>query len=282
MTTVPLVRPETMEEALTLLAEDDDALVYGGGTALQILRKLGVLYASVLVDIARLPGLGQLTSTATGLRVGPMVSLRRMERDPLVIRHAPLAAAAYAKVANPRVRNTATVGGNIAHGDYRLDPPVALLVLGATIEVTGLDGARRVPVEEFFVGFQQTALRPGEVVTAIEIPFRPSLTATSFRKLSALSANDWPCATAAVGIVTTGSRRVMRLAIGALARTPVLTVLDVSRLALSDAVRAAVEAAEVIMDPIPDIRGQIEYKRQLGRVVVEDAVRDAWRQLPDG
>lgn len=281
MTTMPMLRPETLEEAVTILDGDREALVYGGGTALQILRKQGILFASALVDISHLPRLGELTETAIGLRAGPMVSLRRMERDPLPARHASLAAAAYSKVANPRVRNTASVGGNLAHGDYRLDPPVALLVLGASVELTSLRGTRRVPIEDFFVDFQQTAIAPGELVTAIEIPFAAPGTATSYVKLSALSANDWPSATAAAGIVSGGGRRVLRLGLGALAPTPVLTVVDITGRREEEAVEAAIEAAEALMDPIPDIRGGLQYKRQLGRVAVEDAVRDAWKELPD-
>lgn len=278
---LPLLRPETLEEALTILGRDGDSLVYGGGTALQILRKQGILYASALVDISRVPGLDDLKETTAGLRAGPMVSLRRMERHPLIVRHAPLAATAYSRVANPRVRNTASAGGNLAHGDYRLDPPVALLVLGATVELTGLTGTRRVPIGEFFVDFQQTAVRQGEMLTAIEIPFPAPGTATSYVKLSALSANDWPSATAAVGIVRDASRRVLRLGLGALAPTPVLTTVDVTGLGQQQAVDAAIDAAEAIMDPIPDIRGGSDYKRQLGRVAAEDAVRAAWKELPD-
>lgn len=281
MTAMPMLRPESLEEAVTILEGDGEALVYGGGTALQILRKQGILFASALVDISRLPGLDELAETATGLRAGPMVSLRRMERDPLTTRHASLAAAAYSKVANPRVRNTASVGGNLAHGDYRLDPPVALLVLGASVELTSRRGTRRVPIEEFFVDFQLTAITAGELVTAIEIPFASPGTATSYVKLSALSANDWPSATAAAGIVTGDARRVLRLGLGALAPTPVLTVVDITGRGEEDAVEAAIEAAEALMDPIPDIRGGVHYKRQLGRVAVEDAVRDAWKELPD-
>lgn len=281
MTTLPMVRPETLEEALSTLDGDGEALVYGGGTALEILRKQGILFASALVDISHLRGLDQLKATATGLRTGPMVSLRRMERDPLTLRHAPLAAVAYAKVANPRVRNTATVGGNLAHGDYRLDPPVALLVLGATVELTSMRHTRRVPIGEFFVDFQQTAIGPGEMVTAIEIPFAPPGTATSFVKLSALSMNDWPTATAAAGIVTDGVRRILRLALGALATTPVLAVLDITGRGEEEAVEAAIDAAEPLMDPIPDMRGGVEYKRHLGRMAIEDTVRDAWKEIRD-
>ena len=130
-----------------------------------------------------------------------MVTIRRMETDLLVNSLAPLAAAAYSKVANPRVRNTASIGGNVAHGDYRLDPPVALLALGASVEVTSQAGPRRIPAAEFFVDFQRTALRPGELVTAIEVPAMPAEAAASYVKLSSLSARDWPCASAAALLI---------------------------------------------------------------------------------
>lgn len=276
-----VLRPETLQEALTLLDADEDALIYGGGTALQILRKQGILFASSFVDISRLPGMAELEERSGTLHVGAMVPLRRMERDPLVIRDAPLAASAYAKVANPRVRNSASVGGNIAHGDYRLDPPVALLVLGASVEITSAQGTRTVPIDHFFVDFQTTALEHGDMVTAIDIPVASRPASSCYIKLSSLSANDWPCATAAVSLVDEGSRRILRLALGALAPTPVLAVHDITGLNRKQLLEVAVEIATTMMDPIPDVRGGVEYKRKLGRVAVEEAVAGAWKEQTD-
>jgi aerobic carbon-monoxide dehydrogenase medium subunit len=271
-------RPETVAEACGLLAADEGVMAFGGGTAIQILRKQGILFASAFVDLSRIPGLRELSATSCGLRAGPMVTIRRMETDPLVNSVAPLAAAAYGKVANPRVRNTASIGGNVAHGDYRLDPPVALLALGASVEVTSQAGPRRVPAAEFFVDFQQTALRPGELVTAIDIPGMPADTAASYVKLSSLSASDWPCASAAALLVPgDGGRLTFRLAIGALAPVPRLSTAEVAGRQEEELVDMALELAETLMDPIPDVRGSAEYKRTLGRVAVEDAVRSAWK-----
>lgn len=280
----PLVlRPESIEEACQLLTDDDGALVYGGGTALQILLKQGILSASSFVDIAAIAGLAEVTNVDDCLRIGSMVSLRRMELSPLVRDTFPLASAAYGKVANPRVRNTATVGGNIAHGDYRLDPPVAMLVLGATIELASLGGIRRVPVKDFFIDFQRTDIGQGELVTAIEIPARRQIVASSFVKLSSLSANDWPSASAAAAIVDNGSRRrTLHLAIGALAPIPMSRSIDATGLDEEQLVEAALHQVMEMMDPIPDVRGSVEHKRRLGRVAVEDAVRNTWKELPRG
>lgn len=272
--------PETVDEACALLAASAEPMVYGGGTAIQILLKQGVLFPSDLVDIAGIAGLADLVETPAGLRAGPMVTLRRMETDPLVRRIAPLAAQVYGHVANPRVRNTASVGGGIAHGDYRLDPPTALLVLDAQVEITSATGQRRVPAREFFVDLQQTALRHGEVVTAIEIPRQPASAGAWFAKLTSLSRNDWPCASACALIVnTSGNRRQVRLGLGALAHVPVFTQFELpSGTPSDDVVEAARQAAEPLMNPIPDLRGNVAYKKRLGLVAVEEAVRQAWTE----
>jgi carbon-monoxide dehydrogenase medium subunit len=279
-------RPATIGDACALLTDGDDAMVYGGGTAVQILEKQGVLFASDLVDLSRIPGLSDIAETSTGVRIGPMTTLRAVETSPVVRRVAPLAARVYGHVANPRVRNTASVGGNLAHGDYRLDPPTALLVLDATVELTSAEGTRTVPLREFFVDFQLTAVRPGEIITAVEIPRQDEAAGSWFAKLSSLSANDWPCASAAA-LVTGGRRfgrgpRRIRLGLGAVAPTPVFTEVEVAADADADeAADAARRAAEPLIDPIPDVRGGAEFKRHLAQVAVEEAVRHSWEERSD-
>ena len=249
-----LHRPETVEEACAPLAADPSAMAFGGGTAIQILRKQGILFAESFVDLSRIPGLRDITRTTRGLRAGPMVTVRLMETTALVRDVAPLAATVYGKVANPRVRNAASIGGNVAHGDYRLDPPVALLALGGAIEATSAAGVRTIPAADFFVDFQQTDLRPGELVTAIEIPAMPTGATASYAKLSSLSASDWPCASAAALLAPTADGLTLRLAIGALAPVPRLAATDVTGRTEEEVVEVALEIAETLMDPIPDVR----------------------------
>jgi carbon-monoxide dehydrogenase medium subunit len=275
--------PDTLDEACALLADGEDTMVYGGGTAIQILIKQGVLFATDLVDVGRVPGLADITETSGGLRVGPLVTLRRMETDPLVRSVVPLAAQVYGQVANPRVRNTASVGGNVAHGDYRLDPPTALLVLDARLELTGAGGTRTVPAREFFVDFQRTALEHGELITAIDLPRQPESAGAWFAKLSSLSVNDWPCASAAALVVDAPrQRREVRLGLGALAHIPLFARFEVAATATADeVVEQAREATAPLIDPIPDIRGGAEFKRRLGVVAVEEAVRGSWKEHDD-
>lgn len=269
-----LHRPDTLDEAVELLSTVDNPMVYGGGTAIQILIKQGILFADNFVDLAGIPGLREITPGAGGLTVGPMVSVRRMETDQRVRAHAPLAAAAYHQVANPRVRNTASAGGNIAHGDYRLDPPTALLVLDATVLASSVRGTREIPVREFFVDFQETAIEHDELVSGIRIPAQPP-GAGRFVKNSSLGENDWPCASASV--LVTGS--TMHIGLGAVAPTPRYVACDAAGLDDQGAVDAALAAIEPELDPIPDVRGGVAYKRRLARATVEDAVRAAWKDL---
>lgn len=269
-----LHRPEDLSEATALLAELDDAMVYGGGTAIQILLKQGILFVEDFVDIKGIPGLADLSTTDAGLRVGPLVSLRRMETDPAVRQLAPLASQTYGVVANPRIRNTASAGGNIAHGDYRMDPPTALVVLDAVVELTSESGTREVPLREFFTDFQVTDVQHGELVTALRIPRQPAGSVGHYVKLSSLSENDWPCATAAALAVPDGDFIEIRLGLGALAATTQYLAFDMTP-DMDDqaAVEAAIDIANSAMDPIPDVRGSSSYKARLGRVAVEEAVR---------
>lgn len=276
-----LHRPTGLNEACRLMSELDSPLVYGGGTAIQILLKQDILFADDFVDLGRVPGLSGVDPAPGGLRIGTMASLRRMETDAAVRARAPLAATAYRHVANPRVRNTATVGGNIAHGDYRLDPPTALLALDAAVRAQSVQGTRDIPVRAFFTDFQETALAEDEVIHSLFVPDQPPRSGAGFIKQSSLGENDWPSATAAVLVVPAGSGREVRLGLGALAPTPVYGSFDATGMDEPQAVAAATELADTLIDPLPDIRGSAEYKRKLGLVAVRDAVRHAWKESPD-
>lgn len=274
---IPLHQPRSLEEACVLMDTLDEPMVYAGGTAIQILIKQGVLFAGNLVDISRVPGLDEIDETTEGFSVGPMVSIRRMEIDTRVRGRSRLAAEAYSRVANPRVRNTASVGGNIAHGDYRLDPPTALLALDARVGLTSVRGSRTVPVREFFVDFQLTAVERGELITSIEVPAAPAGAGSAFVKMSSLSENDWPVASVAALLDRSPERQILGLGLGALAPVPRFVQLDVTGWDLEETVKAAIEAVDPLLDPLPDVRGSVSYKRKLGLVATEEAVRSAWR-----
>lgn len=273
-----LHRPTSLADAVGLLDEQEDVMVLGGGTAIQILLKQGLLFAASLVDIARVPGLAEIRRTAGATWIGAMVSLRQVETNPAIRAAAPLLAQTYRHVANPRVRNTASVGGNIAHGDYRLDPPTALMVLDATVHLASTRGTRDVPVREFFVDFQVTAVQRGELVVGITVPDQPATATHAYAKKSSLGANDWPSAAVGALLDDVGApNRALHLGLGALAPVPRHVRVDVTGLGRDDAIDAARAAALPLLDPIADIRGSEKYKRRLGLVAVTDAVTEAWR-----
>ncbi|TFD56960.1 molybdopterin dehydrogenase [Cryobacterium sp. Hh7] len=275
-------RPETLDEVAALLASTEDAMVYGGGTAIQILRKQGILFTDDFIDISRIPGLHDITVTDEYVTVGAMVSVREMEQDPRIRSAIPLASAAYSRVANPRVRNTASVAGNIAHGDYRLDPPTSLLVLDATVIITSIRGTRELPIREFFVDFQATDVAEDEMISAIRIPTQQQhRSAGRFMKFSSLSANDWPCASVAALATEHSGSLTVQLGLGALAPTSVYLSLTVDpTVGDQEIIEAALDLANSAIDPIADVRGGVEYKARIGRVIVEDAVRSVLKEVP--
>ena len=162
------LRPRSIPEAVALLAEHgDEAKVVAGSTALTIMLRNRLIDPAVLVSIAGIPDLGARAVTDGTLRLGALATHRQVERDPEVRRVLPVVADTFAKVANVRVRNAATVGGVMAEADYASDPPAVFLGLDAVIVAEGPSGVRRIPAAEFFVAFYETSLHQDEIVTAV-------------------------------------------------------------------------------------------------------------------
>jgi len=235
-----LLQPQSLAEASDLLVKHgDDARPIAGGTTLVILMKQRAVYYPCLVDLQSIPGLDGISEERDGIRIGALATHSAVERSPVVRKSMPVVAEAFGKIGNVRVRQTASVGGNLAHADYRLDPPPALLALEAEVSIFGSKGCRAIPLRDFFRGMYETALEPGEILVDVKIPFMPEGSKAVYLKYSALSANDWPClGVAALLAKDNGRCRELRLALGGVAMTPVLIRgLEFARgLNLSDAV----------------------------------------------
>src|SRR3982751_4204824 len=149
-----LLQPTTLDEAVGLLEEHaDEASLIAGGTALLIMLRERVYQPAYLIDLKTIPGLdGIRYEPGVGLRLGALASHRDVELSSVVREHLPVIAETYRQVGNVRVRHAATVGGNLAHGDYRLDPPAPLIALRASARIVGTAGERTMPLEEFFLG----------------------------------------------------------------------------------------------------------------------------------
>jgi carbon-monoxide dehydrogenase medium subunit len=272
-----LLQPTSVAEAAGLLTEyGDEGRVLGGGTTLVILMKQRALYYPYLIDLQTVPGLKEIRRDPDGIRIGAMVTHRMVETSPLIREHAPLVAEAFRHIGNVRVRQTATVGGNLAHADYRLDPPPALLALNAEVTAFGAEGLRTIPLRDFFRGMYETALEPGEILVAVKIPSLPANSKAVYLRFSTLSANDWPClGVAGLLIKENGRCKELRLALGGLAATPLfINGLEFARDQLIDGGVIA-KVQQIVagqISPTSDLRGSEWYKRRMAALFVKKTV----------
>jgi carbon-monoxide dehydrogenase medium subunit len=272
-----LLQPISVDEAIELLAKHgDDARPIGGGTTLLILMKQRALYYPYLVDLQSIPGLDQISRESDGVRIGALATHRTVELSPLIRQAFPAIAEAFSQIGNVRVRQTASVGGNLAHADYRLDPPPPLLVLGTMVNAMGPNGSRTIPIKDFFRGLYETALEPGELIVDVKIPFMPPDSKAVYLRYSSLSGNDWPClGVAALAVGQNGRCRELRLALGGVAATPLLIEgLDlVKDQSIDDSViDKLLDVVDEQISPSSDLRGSEWYKRKMVRVFVKKAI----------
>jgi carbon-monoxide dehydrogenase medium subunit len=272
-----LLQPRSLQQAVELLQKHgDDARPLGGGTTLIILMKQRALHYPYLVDLQTIPGLNEIKKEADGVCIGALTSHRKVETSPLIRQSLPVLAEAFRHIGNVRVRETASVGGNLAHADYRLDPPPPLLILGAEVRAFGPKGARVIPLKSFFRGIYETALEPGELLVDVKVPFPPASSRAIYLRYSALSANDWPCLGVAGLLIKEKSHcKELRLALGGVAATPLL--IDGLEFAKNQALDQAVvdkvlDVVDQQISPSTDLRGTEWYKRRMARLFVKKAV----------
>ena len=272
-----LLQPHSLGEASELLVKHgEEARPIAGGTTLVIMMKQRAVYYPYLIDLQSIPGLDQIKEEADGFRIGALVTHRDVEQSPLVRQAYPVLAEAFGQIGNVRVRATASVGGNLAHGDYRLDPPPVLLVLGAEVTVFGPQGSRIVPLKDFFLGMYETSLKTGEILVDVRVPPPPPESKAVYLRYSTLSANDWPCLGVAALLVTHEGRcRELRLAFSGVAMTPVrVGGLDFVRdHEFDDAlIERILSVVHQQIAPFSDFRGSEWYKRHLVGVFVRRAL----------
>jgi carbon-monoxide dehydrogenase medium subunit len=272
-----LLKPQSLSEASELLMRyGDQARLIAGGTALVILMKQRAAHYPYLVDLQSIAGLDQIKEEQDGVRIGALVTHRAVERSRLIRRFCPVVAEAFSKIGNVRVRETASVGGNLAHADYRLDPPPPLLLYGAEITAWGPDGSRVIPLKDFFCGLYETALGPAEILVDIKIPRAPARSKAIYLRYTSLSANDWPCLSVAALLAKEDGRcQDLRLALGGVAMTPLLIQgLECAsdRMLDESVVNEVLSIVDKQISPSSDFRGSEWYKRRMVRVFVRRAI----------
>ena len=279
------LEPATLSEAFSLLEQHgDNARVIAGGTSLIIWMRQRLLMPKVVIGLGRIPEFDTITfDRQQGLRIGACARHRDIELSPAVKQHYPLLHETFRKVAQPRIRNMGTIGGNLAGGDPLTDPGASLIALDAELTLASSNRARTVSVEDFFVDYYQTALEPGELLTEIRVP-PPQRPGWSHIKFTPRSVEDF----ATVGVAMTlranaGSCEDVRLALNSVASTIVRAkraedVLRGQRLS-DDLLREAGEIAATEVDPMDDNRGSADYKRDLVKVLVRRAAEQAIQRL---
>jgi carbon-monoxide dehydrogenase medium subunit len=273
MTPFELDMPASLDEAIGLLDPDDASVrPIAGGTALMLMMKAGVFRPTRLVSLAKAGG--ELT-----LIVGAMTPLATLERSVEVAASAPVIVRTMLRLSNIRVRNVATVGGALAHGDPHMDLPPVLIALGASVMVAGPNGRRTLAVEDLLTGYYETVLAKNELIADVHIPAQGNKRA-AYMKVTTGSADDWPALGVAVAldtkdaavksariVVSAATEKATRLA----ATEKLFAGASIDEKLLARAGDAAVSEVEML----GDVRGSAPYKRELLRVYIGRAVKAA-------
>lgn len=259
-------RPGSLDEATALLERfGDDAAFYMGGTELLLLMKLGMADASVLVDGKRLAELRGIERAGDVVRIGAGHTHREIERSAVVRAVLPSLAALAAEVANLRVRNVGTLGGNLCFAEPHSDPATLLVALGAEIRLASATDERTLPLEQFIIGPLTTARRDGEVMTRIDVPVPAPHAAVGYYRVKF---RERPAVNVAIVRDPDGPRVVVGAVGGRPCRAPAAEALLVDE---SPIIREVAAAASAAAEPVADLDGDPEYKRHLVGVATERA-----------
>ena len=275
LTPFTLVEPESLTEALAAVARlDGEARVISGGTALVSMIRLGLIKPDRLVSLHRIPGMAEIRTDGPALELGARATLADVERSRVVREGWPLVAEATRRVATPAIRTSGTIGGNLAYAEAASDPSPALMCHDAEVRVVGPRGSRAVPIARFFRGFYEAALEPGEIVTSVRVPPAPAGARGGYVKYTSRSAEDKPLigVAALVALDAAGRCAHVRLALGGAAPTPIRIERAEAALmgeALTDAAAsAAADLAARDAEPLSDLMGSADYRREMIRVWV--------------
>ena len=278
-----LTEPRTLKEACAFLSDNEEAKVIAGGTALLTLIKHGIFVPKTLVNLKKIKASSDISYDAqTGLRVGALAAIYDVEASPIVRQHYPVLSEACHVVANMRIRTLATIGGNLAHGDYQSDPPTVLVALDAAVELLSRAGTRQMKLSEFLKGSYETALEPGELISALIVPPAGRLRGT-YTKFTTGSSEERPCVgVAALSTLENGICAELRLVVGAVSPKPV-RLEEAESMARGEKLtsplieRIAADARSRV-EPIEDLRGTVDYKRHLVHVLIRRALEAAVQQ----
>lgn len=278
---------ETLADAVALLSENPGAKILSGGQSLIPMMRFRLAEPVLIVDINRVTGLEYIKEEDGWLKIGGLTRESAVDGSSLVASRYPLLADTARLIADPLVRNRATVGGNLAHADPANDHPATMLAYRARVVVTGPAGQREIPIDEFFLGPFESSLSQDEILTEVRIPSSNGRSGGAYQKLER-KVGDYATAAVAAQVTLDGAGKVASVGIGLtnVGLTPIRASAAEDYLIgkaptpenISQAASLAAEAAE----PEPDYRGSEAYKRSLVRTLAHRALMKAVERASGG
>jgi carbon-monoxide dehydrogenase medium subunit len=281
------LEPKSVAEACALLRQHGaEARVFAGGAQLTILMKQGLYQPTTLINIKKIPELAEITFDAkTGLTIGALVTHRELETSKLVKDTLPVLCEAEREVANIRVRNVGTIGGNLASGEALTDLSQIFIALDGNVKISGPAGGRGLLIEELFVDYYQTSLAEDEILTHVSVPPLPPRSGIAYIRFSSSSTVDKPSVGVAARVTLeagTEHAHCVRIVLGCVGPTPVRARKAEALLVGKSITRESAEEAGVLAsqecNPSSDLRGSERYKRAIVRTLVKRALGQAWER----
>jgi carbon-monoxide dehydrogenase medium subunit len=272
--------PSTGQEALSLLAEHgDEAKLLAGGQSLIPAMRFRLALPAVLIDLNNIDGLGYVREENGHLAIGAMTRESALEESAVVHNKYALLADVAQVIADPIVRNMATVGGNIAHSDPANDHPAVMLAYGAEVVAQGPNGTRTIAIDDFFTDLFENSLADNEILTEIRIPTPGANSGGGYVKIER-KVGDYAVSAAAVQLTMDGNTcTAARIGLTNVSAVPMRATNAeqalIGQTLTDEVIEAAGQAAAAECDPSPDLRGSEAYKRDLTRVVAKRAIRKA-------
>lgn len=276
-------RPETLEQAIDLLKEyGTDCKIVAGGTDVVIRLKAHMLRVKAIVDISAIPEMKNVTIDAEQAVIGATRDLMTLARDPALCESQwQIVAECAGHVSSTQIRNRATMGGNNCNASPSADTTPGLMISDAIVNVAGPNGKRDIPIEEFFVGPGKTVLEQGEIVVSFTLPAQGERCAAAYHKHAIRGDTDISiiCVGVRIGLNTDGTVSKARIALGAVAPTPI-RAREVEQFLLGkkltdEVVEQAARLAEQSVKPISDQRASAEYRKEMVYINLKNTIREA-------
>lgn len=281
-------RPATLAEAMALLEErGEDAKLLAGGHSLLPVLKARLARPDLLIDISRVEGLSGISESEGGLRVGALATHAEIERSALVREKCPALAEAAGAIGDMQVRNRGALGGSLAHADPAADYPAAMLAAGAEVLAAGAEGERAIGIDAFFTGAYETALAPGEILTAVRLPAPPARSGGAYLKAAQQASGFAVCGAAAqIALDEGGAIASIRVGVTGVAAPAYRAAGVESALAGTapdaEEIRAAAKKAGEGVEPLDDFYASADFRRHLAGVYAARAVSKALERASAG